>query len=67
MILLLILLSLIISGCCTNSEIILPQAPERQAIESPKSVQDLAEILAYYEQLIQEWEQWATAVKQIIE
>lgn len=33
----------------------------------PESVKDYAQILNYYEHLVQEWEQWGDAVSKMVE
>ena len=44
----------------------LPPKPERSRIETPHSVKDYAEIIAYYERLVQEWELWGDTVESVI-
>ena len=70
MVLLMILFPLITLGCKTTKveerEIILPPMPQRQELKAPESVKDLADILNYYEHLVQEWEVWGDTVETIV-
>jgi hypothetical protein len=52
------------SGCKTTkqNEIVLPPKPERQELQAPQNLQDCAEIINYYEHLVEEWEQWGEVV-----
>ena len=63
-ILLAILLGIITS--CQSSRIEpvieLPPKPQRRELKAPETVQDLAEIINYYEHLVEEWELWADTV-----
>ena len=40
--------------------------PQRQELKAPESVNDLADILNYYEHLVQEWEVWGDTVETIV-
>lgn len=40
--------------------------PQRQELKAPESVKDLADILNYYEHLVQEWEVWGDTVETIV-
>ena len=54
-----ILLPLIIQGCRTTkveNEIELPPKPERVEQKEPESLSDLADLLNYYEHLVEQWE-----------
>lgn len=65
-----ILLPLITTGCRTTKvekEIILPPKPQRQELQAPQDLKDLADILNYYEHLVQQWEQWGDSVSKLIE
>jgi len=70
-ILFLILFLLIIPGCKTIEyvypEYELPVEPEREVLEQPETIEDLALIINYYDSLVSEWEQWAISTKEIIE
>ena len=60
-----ILLPLIILGCRTTKiekEIILPPKPQRQELKAPQDLKDIADILNYYEHLVQQWEEWGETV-----
>ena len=64
-----ILLPLIITGCKTTKiekEIILPPKPQRQELKSPQDLKDIADILNYYEHLVEQWEQWGSTVEAIL-
>ena len=64
-----ILLPLIITGCKTTKvekEIILPPKPQRQELKSPQDLKDLADILNYYEHLVEQWEAWGNSVDAIL-
>ena len=60
-----ILLSTIMTGCKTTEVYTpaLPPKPQRIRIETPHSVKDYAEIIAYYERLVREWELWGDTVE----
>ena len=56
---------LIISGCKTTDEvnkITLPPKPVREEMEAPKDLKGVAELLNYYEHLVEQWEQWGDTV-----
>lgn len=60
-----ILLPLIILGCKTTKvekEIILPPKPQRQELKAPQDLKDIADILNYYEHLVEQWEEWGETV-----
>ena len=64
-----ILLPLTILGCKTTkveNEIELPPKPQRQELKSPESLSDLADLLNYYEHLVQDWENWADRAEKLI-
>lgn len=69
----LIIFSLILSAlttiaCRTTSEIkiTLPPEPERKNIPIPASPKEYAEVIAYYDELVSEWELWAETTQKII-
>ena len=69
LIFLLILFPLITIGCKTTKveyEIILPPKPQRETLNPPKNIQDCAEIIAYYEGLVCEWEAWGEQAENAI-
>ena len=61
---------LIMTGCRTTKteeqKIELPPKPQRQELKMPESVKDYAQIINYYEHLVQEWEQWSECVEAIV-
>lgn len=64
-----ILLPLITQGCKTTKvekEIELPPKPQRQELKSPETLSDLADLLNYYEHLVQDWELWADCAEKLI-
>lgn len=64
-----ILLPLTIQGCRTTKvekEIILPPKPQRQELKAPQDLKDLADLLNYYEHLVQHWEEWGSTVDAIL-
>ena len=64
-----ILLPLIIQGCKTTkieNEIELPPKPERGEQKEPETLSDLADLLNYYEHLVQEWENWGDSAEKLI-
>lgn len=68
---LLVLLFLPIMTGCKTTEIrtvyVLPPRPQRQELTMPESLKDYAQILNYYEHLVQEWEQWGDTVSLMVE
>lgn len=64
-----ILLPLTIQGCRTDrieNEIELPPKPERVELKEPESLSDLADLLNYYEHLVQDWENWGDRAEKLI-
>ena len=61
---------LIILGCKTPNveemDITLPPKPQRRELKQAESIQDIANILNYYEHLVQEWETWGDSVETIV-
>lgn len=59
------------TGCRTTkqeaSKIELPPKPQRQELASPETLKDYAQMLNYYEHLVQEWEQWGDTVSALVE
>ena len=64
-----VLFAITMTGCVTKpkAEIILPPMPERQELKEPQDLKDLAELLNYYEHLVQDWEAWGESVTNIVE
>lgn len=63
-------LLLITTGCRTTKQelkISLPPKPQRQELTRPESLKDYAQILNYYEHLVQEWEQWSDTVTALVD
>ena len=60
---------LTISGCRTTKEIEkieLPPKPCRQEIKAPTNITECAEVINYYEHLVQQWEEWGNSVDAIL-
>ena len=56
----------IISGCKTTEIVILPPMPQRENLPPVETVQDYADVIIYYEMLVQKWEVWGATVEEII-
>ena len=64
-----ILLPLIMQGCRTDrieKEIELPPKPERVEQKEPENLSDLADLLNYYEHLVEQWENWGDSAEKLI-
>ena len=46
---------------------VLPPKPQRKEIQAPQDLQDYAQIINYYEHLVEEWEQWYECVEEMLE
>lgn len=59
---------LTITGCRTTKviEIELPPKPAREEKQAPKDLKEIAELLNYYEHLVEQWEVWANSVDAIL-
>ena len=58
------------TGCRTTKVqyfVVLPPEPKRGEQPAPKSIQDCAEIINYYNSLVKSWEAWADTVEAEIE
>ena len=72
LVILLVLLFLpIMTGCKTTEKIIqtkyvLPPKPQRKEIQAPQTIQDYAQVLNYYEHLVQLWEEWGILVEEMV-
>ena len=72
LVILLVLLFLpIMTGCKTTEKIIqtkyvLPPKPQRKELQAPQTIQDYAQLLNYYEHLVQLWEAWGTVVEEMV-
>ena len=64
---LLLITTLNLKNCksISQTETVLPEKPCREKIETPQTLQDYAEILIYYDCLVQRWELWAETVEKI--
>lgn len=63
------MLTLIISGCKTTKEIEkieLPPKPVREEMETPTDLKGVAELLNYYEHLLELWENWGERAEAIL-
>ena len=68
-ILLVLLFLQTMTGCRSNKiekVYVLPPKPQRKEIQAPKDLQDYAQIINYYEHLVQEWEAWGTVVEEMV-
>ena len=57
------------TGCRSNKiekVYVLPPKPQRKEVQAPQDLQDYAQIINYYEHLVQEWEAWGTVVEEIV-
>jgi len=50
-----------------EKKIILPPKPQRQELPAPTNTKEIAEMLVYYEYLVEEWEAWSETVEEIIQ
>ena len=57
------------AGCKSppKNEIVLPPFPERQEQQMPEDLKDYAQLLLYYEFLVEEWEVWGQTVTELID
>lgn len=66
-----LLIVLILAGCVTTEYVsVKPEyslPPVREQLEEPKTVEDLALIIVYYEELLSEWESWGISVYETLE
>ena len=56
-------------GCRTDrieKEIELPPKPKRVEQKAPENLSDLADLLNYYEHLVQDWENWGDRAEKLI-
>lgn len=72
MMILIVLLVILLSGITTGCRTLqieaptLPPKPSRRTIEIPRTAKEYAEVIAYYESLVQEWELWGETVERVI-
>lgn len=50
----------------SNDKVVLPPMPEREELPEIKTTQDLADIINYYEHLVQKWESWGENVNLLV-
>ena len=68
----LLLIIIIVPGCKTYEpkddyiESIIILRPKREVLEEPQDINDMVEIIIYYESLLQEWEAWGNLVESSI-
>jgi len=68
-----VLTVLILAGCVTTEYIYVDVKPDyanppiRLEMEEPETVQNLAEIIVYYEELLSAWESWGISVYEVLE
>jgi hypothetical protein len=63
------LLLITITGCRTTKvekEIILPPKPQREEMEAPRTIEECAEVINYYNSLVKLWENWGERVEAIL-
>ena len=62
------LLTLTITSCASKPQPVeLPPKPQRQEQRTPESIRDYANLIVYYESLVQEWEAWGELASEIVE
>ena len=49
-----------------EKEIELPPKPKRVEQKEPENLSDLADLLNYYEHLVQDWENWGDCAEKLI-
>ena len=57
------------TGCRSNKiekVYVLPPKPQRKEIQAPQDLQDYAQIINYYEHLVEEWEAWSICVEEML-
>lgn len=68
-ILFLLLFLPIMTGCKTTeirTVYVLPPKPQRKTLQAPQELKDYAEIINYYEHLVEQWELWGDTVSQCL-
>lgn len=62
---------LITTGCISKpapqAQIILPPKPQRVEQKEPTDLKEIAELLNYYEHLVQQWETWGEVTTRLVE
>lgn len=64
---LLFLLTTISCKTLPKKQIVLPPKPQREKIPEVTSLKDIADVINYYEHLVEEWEEWGNSVTLIVE
>lgn len=58
-------------GCITTEYVTVKPdyslPPVREQLEKPETVNDLAEIIVYYEEILSKWESWGISVYETLE
>ena len=70
--LLFILLFILLGGCLTTTEYVTVKPeysfpPVREQLDEPETVEDLANMIVYYEEILSEWESWGISVYETLE
>ena len=57
------------TGCVSKpkSDLVLPPRPVREELPDPNNLKDCVAQLKYYEELVEEWENWGDTVLLMIE
>ena len=56
-----------VSKPAPQREIILPPKPQRQEQNEPTNLKEIADLLNYYEHLVQQWEVWGEVTTRMVE
>lgn len=56
-----------VSKPAPQREIILPPKPQRAELKEPTNLKEIADLLNYYEHLVQQWETWGDITTRIVE
>ena len=56
------------TACVTKpkAEITLPPKPQRQEQKEPTNLKEIADLLNYYEHLVQQWETWGDITERMV-
>ena len=46
---------------------VLPPKPRREKQAAPENIKDYAQLILYYDALVQEWELWGNTVEKIVQ
>lgn len=64
-----VLFTLTMTGCASKPkrcEILLPPKPQRQEQKEPTNLKEIADLLNYYEHLVQQWETWGDITERLV-